>query len=177
MVGALPLPRPLRPHTGGQGWSEPEAGGGGDHWRSAVVDGVDDFGVVDPLADRVEVTPRLVWPSWRWITFSGTPSRAISTAWAWRSWCGAKRRRTPAWAASRRSCERAPVCGQDRPLVGPWMMQNSGPAGSSSRCDAHAFICSQPVVHPGLAPTATLAAADQQRAAARIEVTLVEVER
>jgi len=35
--------------------------------------------------------PRLLCPSWRWITISGTSSRAISTAWAWRSWCGAKR--------------------------------------------------------------------------------------
>jgi hypothetical protein len=26
------------------------------------------------------VMPRLVWPSWRWMTISGTPSRAISTA-------------------------------------------------------------------------------------------------
>jgi hypothetical protein len=30
------------------------------------------------------------------MTISGTPSRAISTACAWRSWCGANRRRTPA---------------------------------------------------------------------------------
>src|SRR5215218_10294455 len=29
--------------------------------------------------------PRLVWPSWRWMTIGGTPSWAISTAWAWRS--------------------------------------------------------------------------------------------
>jgi hypothetical protein len=36
------------------------------------------------------------------MTLSGTPSRASSTASAWRSWCGAKRRRTPAWAASPR---------------------------------------------------------------------------
>jgi hypothetical protein len=32
------------------------------------------------------------------MTISGTPSRAISTACAWRSWCGAKRRRTPGLA-------------------------------------------------------------------------------
>src|ERR671935_2804460 len=51
--------------------------------------------------------PRLVWPSWRWMTISGTPSRAISTAWAWRSRCGAKRRRTPASRATRRSSVRA----------------------------------------------------------------------
>src|SRR5512133_207255 len=36
------------------------------------------------------------------MTISGTPSRAISTACAWRSWCGAKRRRTPASRATRR---------------------------------------------------------------------------
>jgi len=33
------------------------------------------------------------------MTFSGTPSRSNSSACAWRSWCGAKRRRTPARAA------------------------------------------------------------------------------
>ena len=32
-----------------------------------------------------DVMPRLLCPSWRWMTISGTPSRAISTAWAWRS--------------------------------------------------------------------------------------------
>src|ERR687898_260862 len=55
----------------------------------------------------MDVMPRLVWPSWRWMTISGTPSRAISTACAWRSWWGAKRRRTPASRATRRSSERA----------------------------------------------------------------------
>ena len=34
--------------------------------------------------------PRLLWPSWRWMTISGTPSRASSTAWACRSWCRAR---------------------------------------------------------------------------------------
>jgi hypothetical protein len=65
------------------------------------VDGVDEFGVVDGLeVDRGD--PRLLCPSWRWITTRGTPSWAISTAWACRSWCGAKRRRKPALAAVRR---------------------------------------------------------------------------
>ena len=40
-------------------------------------------------------------PSWRWMMFSGTLSRA--SAWAWRSWYGANRRLTPARAASRRN--------------------------------------------------------------------------
>src|SRR5881397_623271 len=42
------------------------------------------------------VMPRLACPSCRWITTSGTPSCAISTACACRSWCGANHRRTPA---------------------------------------------------------------------------------
>src|SRR3982751_434312 len=37
------------------------------------------------------VVPRLACPSWRWMTLSGTPSRASSTAWAWRRWCGEQR--------------------------------------------------------------------------------------
>src|ERR671920_2416861 len=31
------------------------------------------------------VVPRLACPSWRWMTLSGTPSWASSTAWAWRT--------------------------------------------------------------------------------------------
>src|SRR5436309_6495083 len=53
------------------------------------------------------VVPRLACPSWRWMTFSETPSRASSTAWAWRSWWGAKRRLTPASAAWRRNSLRS----------------------------------------------------------------------
>src|SRR5215218_5934295 len=82
----------------------PGLGGGGhllrdwDHRRSAGVDGLDDLDIVDTL-EEIEVTPTLLWPSWRWMTVSGTPSWAISTAWACLSWCGAKRRRTPAAGA------------------------------------------------------------------------------
>jgi SnoaL-like domain len=43
----------------------------------------------------------LACPSWRWMMLSATPSRASSSACAWRSWCGAKRRLTPARTASR----------------------------------------------------------------------------
>src|SRR5918992_2553216 len=46
----------------------------GDHRRSPVMDGVDDLGGVDPV-EKTEVTPRLIWPSWRLIAFRGTPSR------------------------------------------------------------------------------------------------------
>src|SRR4051794_41809308 len=39
--------------------------------------------------------PRLLWPIWRWMTTGGTPSRVISTARAWRGWCGARRCESP----------------------------------------------------------------------------------
>src|SRR3954453_3253388 len=83
------------------------------------------------------------WPSWRWMTMSGTPSCAISTAWAWRSWCGAKRRRMPAVAAKRRSSARAAAGDHGRPRVGPLMTQNSGPTGSSRRTSIQRCRCSQ----------------------------------
>src|SRR5829696_8535499 len=70
--------------------------------------------------------PGLLWPSWRWMTISATPSRAISTACACRSWCGAKGRRTPAAAAVRRSSARAAAGDQWRPRVPPLMMHSSG---------------------------------------------------
>jgi len=54
------------------------------------VDDVDDLGVVDALSIDAGDAGWL-WPSWRWITTSGTPWRVISTAWVGRGWCGAKR--------------------------------------------------------------------------------------
>src|SRR3954452_1205676 len=122
--------------------------------------------------------PRLVWPSWRWMTISGTPSRAISTAWAWRSWCGAKRRRTPSSAAVWRSCSRAAACDQARPTVGPVRMQNSGPTGSSD-ADGQPLLqlFPGPIVHADFAAAAALAAADEDCAAAGVEVSLRERER
>ena len=65
----------------------------------------------------------MLCPSWRWMTISGTPSRTISTAWAWRSWCGATRWRTPAAAAVRRSCVRAAAVAQGRPPVAPLLLK------------------------------------------------------
>src|SRR3954467_12682872 len=122
--------------------------------------------------------PRLVWPIWRWMMMSGTPSWAISTAWAWRSWWGAKRRRTPAPAAVRRSSARAAGADHDRPRVGPLMTQNNGPTGSSmrrsiQRCE----MLPRPLVHPDFATAAALTAAHEQRAATVVEVGLVERER
>jgi len=88
--------------------------------------------------------PRLLYPSWRWMTISGTPSQATSTAWAWRSWCGAKRRRTPAAGAVRRSWARAAAVAQGRPPVVPLMTQNSGPEGSSRRRSSQGWSSCHP---------------------------------
>src|SRR3954447_21127209 len=77
------------------------------------------------------------------MTMSGTPSCAISTACACRSWCGAKRRRTPAVAAMRRSSARAGAGDHGRPRVGPFMAQNSGLTRSSSRKSIQRCRCSQ----------------------------------
>jgi hypothetical protein len=92
----------------------------------------------------MEVVPRLTCPSWRWMMFSGTPSRASSTAWAWRSWCGANRRRTPASAARRRSSLLTVALDHGLPRVGPSITQNIGPTGNSTRAVSQGRSCSQP---------------------------------
>jgi len=62
-----------------------------DHRSVAAVDGVDDLGVVDALeVDRGDA--ELAVPEPARMTTRGTLSRPISTAWACRTWCGAKRR-------------------------------------------------------------------------------------
>src|SRR5829696_4559981 len=88
--------------------------------------------------------PRLAWPSWRWITFSETPARAISTAWGWRSWCGAKRRLTPALPARRRNCVRTEGADHGSPAVGPRRTQRSGPTGSPARSSSQGRSRCQP---------------------------------
>src|SRR3954453_5946545 len=110
------------------------------------------------------------------MTVSGTPSWASSIAWAWRSWCKAKRRRTPARAASRRSMARAEAGCQGRPRVGPLMTQNSGPTGHRAANLEPGFeLFEAPVVHADFAAAAAFATPDQDRAAAAVEVNLVEV--
>ncbi len=70
------------------------------------------------------------------MTFTDTPSRASSTACAWRSLCGAKRRLTPASAACRRISLRTAAADHGRPRVGPLITQNSGSAGSPRRSES-----------------------------------------
>src|SRR3954471_14287362 len=113
--------------------------------------------------------PRLLWPSWRWMTMSGTPSRAISTAWAWRSWCGATRRRTPAVAAVRRSSR-----GGGR----PWSSSGRAVDDAEQRADGELEapidptlqVLPRPLVHTDLAPAPAFAAAHEQGPATVVEV-------
>src|SRR4051812_23237136 len=109
---------------------------------------------------------------------SGTASWASSIAWAWRSWCGAKRRRTSARAASRRNIARAAAGCQGRPRVGPLMTQNSGPTGMGATDGQPGLeLFEAPVVHADLAAAAAFATAHENRAAATVEIELVEIER
>jgi len=54
-----------------------------------------------------------------------------------------ERRLTPARIASRRNSERTAAPDQGLPPVGPSMMQNSGPTGSSALALSHGRRCSQ----------------------------------
>jgi len=62
-----------------------EPGGGGDRRRGPPVDGADDLAAIDPLqidaGDAKVGMPKLTLDD-----YGGTPSCAISTAWACRSW-------------------------------------------------------------------------------------------
>jgi hypothetical protein len=67
--------------------------------------------------------------------------------WAWRSWCGANRRRIPAWAARRRSSLRTAALealDHGRPRVGPSITQSIGRTGSSTHAVSRGRGCSQP---------------------------------
>src|SRR5512133_1086801 len=123
------------------------------------------------------VVPRLAWPSWRWITLSATPSRASSMAWAWRSWCGAKRRRMPAWAASRRNSTRTFAPDHGRPRVGPSMTQQRPYRQLDAGGEPRSQLLPTPGVHPDLAAPAALAVAHHQRPARGVQVALAERER
>src|SRR5919108_2113010 len=126
----------------------------------------------------MDVIPRLVCPSWRWMTISGTPSRAISTACAWRSWCGANRRRTPAWRAMRRSSVRAAAGAPGPPARRAVDDAEQRPDGQlDARLEPGRELLPGPVVHADLAAAAALAAPHQQRPAARVQVGLCQRER
>src|SRR4051812_35743941 len=122
--------------------------------------------------------PRLVCPSWRWMTISGTPSRAISTAWAWRSWWGAKRRRTPARAAVWRKL----LAGRGRrPAAAPGRAGEHAQQRADGQPDADVQplleLLPGPVVHADFPAATALASADEDCAAAGVKVGLGERER
>jgi hypothetical protein len=124
-----------------------------------------------------DVTPRSVCPSWRWIRFSGTPPRAISTACAWGSWCGAKRRRTPA-CTSDASQLRADSSGRPRPSPrGSLNDAEQVPDGKDSALRRPGTQLSPaPIIHADPAALTALAVPHQQGAAALVEIALGEVE-
>ncbi len=112
------------------------------------------------------------------MTFSGTPSRAISTAWAWRSWWGAKRRRTPAVTAS---------CRERRADRGgcPWPPRGWSVDDAQQRADGQLHPAFQPglellpapAVHARLAALAALTLPHEKAPARNVEVAFGEGER
>ncbi len=88
--------------------------------------------------------PRLACPSWRWMMLSGTPSRASSTAWAWRSWCGANRRRTPACVARRRNSTRTAASTRPARVSGRRSRRTAARPAARDACEEPGASCSQP---------------------------------
>ncbi|MEA2371085.1 MAG: hypothetical protein QOH12_1479 [Solirubrobacteraceae bacterium] len=97
----------------GGGWSEIQSGGGGHHRWAPAVDGSDDLLGVDALevdAGRAQVgVSELALDDVERDAFPGE-----FYAWAWRSWCGAKWRRTAACVASRRNSTRTAALAHGR---------------------------------------------------------------
>jgi hypothetical protein len=123
--------------------SELESGAGGHHRRAPGAHGGDDLLGVERLqVDRCGAEIRV--PELALDDVERHPSRASSSACACLSWCGAKRRLTPARAATRRNSLRTAAAAQGRPRVGPSITLNSGPTGSSTRAASQGRSCSQP---------------------------------
>src|SRR5215212_429649 len=102
--------------------------------------------------------PRLLCPSWRWITTRGTPSWAISTAWACRSWCGAKRPRTSALAAVRRRSDRAAALGPAPAARGSGDDAEERPDGQLEACvEPWLELLPAPCVHADFAASSAFA--------------------
>ena len=123
--------RPRRDH----GWSELESGGGGHHRRSPGVHGRDDLLGVDALqvdAGRAEVgVAELALDDVQRHAFAGKFD-GVGVAQLMR------RKAPPHTGLGGKPTELDPEPGArpERPRVGPSMMQNSGPTGSSTRSPA-----------------------------------------
>src|SRR5437667_9514686 len=102
--------------------------------------------------------------------FSGTPSRASSSACVWRSWCGANRRltrRERRAGGTRSGPQRAITVARGRAVddAEPRAARQLE-AGGQPR----AQLLPAPLVHPDLAPAAALALAHKDRSAPVVEV-------
>jgi hypothetical protein len=111
------------------------------------------------------------------MTTSGTPSRFISTAWGWRSWCEANRRRTPAARAASRSWTRIPDGEQGQPRVGPAQhAEQRADRQPVTDPEPRVELPPGPTVHPDLSPFAALATTHQHGAAGPVEIAFLEGE-
>src|SRR5690242_11233648 len=111
------------------------------------------------------------------MTTSGTPSWAISTAWACRSWWGANCRLTPAALAAWCSCLRAAAASQRRPAVGPSITHRTAPIWElATDLQPRIELLPRPPVHPDLAALAALPAPDEYGAAGSVQIALLERE-
>src|SRR3712207_5472530 len=106
------------------------------------------------------------------MTLSGAPSWASSTACAWRSWCGADRRRTPALAATRRSCVRATSLAECRPGSNLDDAQQGADRHRHAEFEPRPEVFEAPRVHADLPAAAALAVAHEYRLETRVEVVL-----
>ena len=122
--------------------------------------------------------PRLVCPSWRWMTISGTPfARHLDGVGV----AELVRRESSPDAGERRRVAQLFARGGRRPAAAAgWSGQDAEQRADGQR-DAEVQpllkLFPGPVVHTDFAAAAALAAADEDRAAAGVEVSLGERER
>src|SRR3954466_4651107 len=121
--------------------------------------------------------PRLLWPSWLWMTMSGTPSCAISTAWAGAfvaAGNAGERLRSPACDAARHARRRATSSSAGRAVDDA---EQLGDRELEAHIDPTLQVLPGSLVHTDLAPAPALAAAHEQGPATLVEVGLVERQR
>jgi hypothetical protein len=124
------------------------------------------------------VTPRSAWPSWRWITLSGTPSRGeldgVRVA-------HLVRREAAAYAGLDGEAAKLRADG----ARGPWSSLGRPVDDAEQPPDRQCLAALEPgvqlvpapVVHADLAALAAFAVPDEDRAGAFVEVGFAELER
>src|SRR3954469_23031848 len=117
--------------------------------------------------------PRLLWPSWRWMTISGTPSachldRVRVAELVWREAAAHTRRGggAPELRAGGRGCPGSAACraGDDAEQRADGEFEAALEPGQE--------LLPAPGVHADLASASALAAADEQRATSLVEIGL-----